>query len=289
MPRWVRRSSKITTSAACLALAIIVLAAGCSRPAQDELTPLVTPPAIREAGTLTVGVDTDLPPFAGTDAGRRAGLDIDVAAALAERLGLTVTFVEVEPSEAATALAQRTVDVVMSVPIDDAVFSSLSFAGMYAVDGPAFFVSTDSTASVEPSLTLDTLSAERVGAQRGSLAYWLLVDALGEPSVEPYDTLRAALEALSRGDVEVVAGDAFVAAYIARDHPTVRYAGSLGAGSPLAIAVAPDATTLSDAVREALDGLAADGVLDTIRRKWVGDLPELPLPSSDEETGTSSP
>ncbi len=272
--------------AAAVLIAVAVLMAGCAKPAGPELRPVVAPPAIISAGTLTAGVDLDAPPFAGVDAGREAGLDIDVASALAERLGLTVTFVDVKPSDAATALAQRTVDVVLSVPPDDSTLSALSLAGIYATDGPAFFVATDSTASVEPSLTLDTLKAERVGAQRGSLAYWLLVDSMGESAVAPYDTLREALDSLSRGEIEVIAGDAFVAAYIARDYPTVHYAGPLGAGTPLSVAVAPDATALYDAVRAALDELAADGVLDTIRRKWVGELPELPLPSADAETAT---
>lgn len=262
----------------------VALSAGCSKPAEPKLQPKVAPPAILTTGTLTAGVDLDSAPFAGTDAGREAGLDIDVAAALAERLGLTVSFVDVKPSDAATALAQGSVDVVLSVPLEGASLSSLSLAGTYATTGPAFFVATQSTASVEPSLTLDTLTAQRVAAQRESLAYWLLIDALGESAVEPYDTLREALEALSRGEVEIVAGDAFVAAYIARDFPGVHYAGPLADGSPLSVAVSPEATALSDAVREALDSLAADGVLDTIRRKWVGELPELPLPTSGEET-----
>lgn len=277
--------SRVFVAVAVVAAGAMLALSGCSQPAEPELTPLVSPPAIKSAGTFTVGIDKDLPPFAGTDAGREAGFDIDVAAALAERLGLTVTFVDVKPSDAATALAQGTADAVMSVPLAEGTsLSSLSLAGSYATDGPAFFIATESTASVEPSLTVDSLSADKVGAQTGSAAYWYLLSELGAESVTPFDTLRGAVEALDRGEIAVIAGDAFVAGYIARDFPTVHFAGQLGPATPLCVAVGPEAVELGDAVREALDALAADGVLDTLRAKWVGELPQLEGPRSEEAT-----
>ncbi|MDZ4169838.1 MAG: transporter substrate-binding domain-containing protein [Coriobacteriia bacterium] len=272
---------------AVMMLAGALLVAGCAKPSEPEPTPMVAPPAIITAGTLTAGIDLSTPPFGGVDAGREAGLDVDVAAALADKLGLTLTVVDVKPSDAATALADGSVDVVLSVPLDGPQLSSLALSGTYATNGPAFFVSTGSTQSVEPSLTLDTLDVELIGAQQDSLAYWTLINELGEEAVESYGTLREALEALDRDEIELVAGDAFVAAYIARDLPTVHYAGQLRDSSPLSVATGSEATALGDAVREALDVLAADGVLDTLRRKWVGELPELSLPAS--EASTSAP
>lgn len=277
-----RRPARIATVLfVLLALAIIT---ACAKPPAEKLEPVVVPPVILNEGELAVGVDLSLPPFAGRDGDRRAGLDIDVAAALAEKLGLNVRYVDVKPSEAATALASREVDIVMSVPLVGAPLSALSLAGSYATNGPAFFVATESTASVDPSLTVDTLTAQTVGAQVGSQAFWLLKADVGEDIVAPFDTLRAALEALDRGDVPVVAGDAFVAAYISRDFPTIHFAGQIGEATPIAAAVAPEAEALGDAVRSALDDLAADGVLETLRRKWVGELPELTGPASEGAT-----
>ena len=83
-----------------------------------------------------------------------------------------------------------------------------------------------------------------------------------------------------------MAGDAIIGAYIARDFPAVRYAGRIGPASPLAVAVAVDNTALADAVRVALDELAADGVLETIRRKWLGDAPEIQVEDTPEAVPT---
>jgi len=262
------------------ALALLMLAAtllGCTPTEPEvELQPVVAPPVISEVGVLKVGIDLDYPPFGGTDLGREAGLDIDVAAAVAAELGLELVTVDVKPSDAATALAEGKVDAVMSVPFTDDALVSTSLAGTYIDDGPAFFVSVEGTGSTEPTLTIETLGTQKVGAQKDSVSYWLLEYEFGADAVANYPTLRDAMDALVAGDIDVVAGDAIVGAYIADDgYESVRFAGQLVPATSLGIAAALDATELEEAVRGALDKLAADGVLATIRGKWVGDLPEL--------------
>jgi len=281
-----RFARTVTAALAALLVSALILSAGCAKPAEEKLQPKVAPPAVATAGKLVAGVDLETPPFAGIDGTRKAGFDIDVAAALAEKLGLTITYVDVKPSEAASALAEGTVDVVMSVPLSNSALSSVALAGSYAADGPAFFIATDSTASVEPSLTLDALTAPLVGAQQGSAAFWALRSELGSESVAPFDSLREAVEALDAGDVSVVAGDAFVGAYIIRDFQRVRFAGQLTAASPLSVAVGVENDTLQESVRTALDELAADGVFDALRTKWVGALPELTTGDSVEASAT---
>lgn len=271
------------------AIAILAVGSltGCGTVGEPKVQPKVAPPAIATAGTLRVGVDMSQPPFAGRDQGREAGFDIDVAAALADRLGLRVVYVDVKPSDAATALAAGTADAVMSVPLADAAaIAQLSLAGSYIDNGPGLFISTGSTASVEPSLTLDSV-AGRVAAQEGSESFWILRSELDSESIAPYESLRAAIEALNAGEEELVAGDILTAAYIARDFPEIHFAGQLRPAQPLAVAVAAENTTLGEAIRSELDALAADGVIDALRRKWVGALPELQTAAS-EESGTVS-
>ena len=106
------------------------------------------------------------------------------ASALASRLGLTTTFVDVKPSEAATALAEGKVDVVLLGALRRGVaVSDVTLAGSYLSDGPAFFIATESTAAVVPSMTLDTLPAIKIGAQEGSPAFWRLQSEFGAESL----------------------------------------------------------------------------------------------------------
>lgn len=267
-------SAAVRTVLRVLTIALLALvtgaAAGCGGPKEEAPVPLVAPPAIKTAGELSAGMDLGYAPYAGIDASRQAGIDIDVAAALAERLGLKLVVVDIDPSEAATALADGRIDVALGgLRITDAALADVAFAGSYLVDGPVFF------SAKEETLTLGTLGGRRVGAQLGSASFWRLESEFGEGETKSYETLRAAFEALKSGEVDVVAGDAVVGVYIARDFPGLRVAGQLEPAVPVGVAVRKDAPELESKVRESLDALAAEGVLETIRSKWTTGMPEL--------------
>jgi len=226
-----------------------------------------------------VGVDTSYPPFAGEDAGRMAGIDVDVASALADRFGLKLELVEITPAEAAPALADREIDLAIAgISITDAVGTDAVFAGSYLVNGPALFSLTaggSSEPTGAPVFDPASLGKARVGCQKESAAYWSLESTYGEGYAVGYTTVREAFEGLRDGEVDVVACDAIVGAYLARDFPGVVFVEQFGPAVPVGVVVASDAQELEATVREALDALSVDGVLDAIRSKWVGELPAL--------------
>jgi ABC-type amino acid transport substrate-binding protein len=84
----------------------------------------------------------------------------------------------------------------------------------------------------------------------------------------------------------VVAADAAVGAYLARDFTGVTFVGQYAPAEPLGVLVMKDATDTETAIRDALDALASEGVLDAIRTKWVGSLPPLESAASEDATGT---
>jgi ABC-type amino acid transport substrate-binding protein len=281
--RDVSRASRIIAAVVAVPLVCVALSVAACAPAahpQATVPPKLQPPVIKSAGVLRVGVDRSYPPFAGIDDGKDAGIDIDVASALAGRLGLKAQFVDVKASSIATALADRDVDVVMSSPFASDVLSRATIAGTYLSDGPALF-SRDASAAAVSTATIVARDSARIGAQQDSEAYWLLVAQRGSDGVTAYPTLREAFAGLSRGEVDFVAGDALVGAYIARDTQAVRFTGALAPAHLLGIAVTAENTKLADSIRTNLDALASDGVLETIRATWVGTLPKLPLPSAD--------
>jgi polar amino acid transport system substrate-binding protein len=267
-----------------LILSVVVLAialAGCAKKAEEPvMEPKVTPPAIGEAGVLRAGVDLSYPPFAGVDGGVEAGIDVDIAAAIAERLGLQLELVDIGADGATAAFDAAEIDIALgALPITDAVLANVSFAGSYLVDGPAFF-SFDASASADASAVAPTTDAaalmgKRVGAQQSSAAFWKLDSEYGEGFTMAFPSLADAFDALVAGEVDLVAGDAAVGAYLARDYPGIVYSGQYGAGSPVGVAIAKDAAELEGVVRQTLDALSAEGVLDTIVAKWLGSLPEL--------------
>ncbi len=295
--RSVRISQRTTTLLVTASLVAVALLPGCSRPTAEEpaLDPKVSPPAIAEAGVLKAGVDLEYPPFAGTDKDVEAGIDVDIASALASALGLKLELVQVTPSEAAAALGDGRVDIVLSVPLDTETLLEAALAGTYLTEGPGFFVFDESRSTTEaPStgmLNATSFAGKRIGAQEGSPSFWALQYELGDDAVTPFPTLRAALEALAAGEVDVVVGSTSVASYIARDIPGVVYEGQFGPATALGVAVAPGNDGLQTAVRDALDQMATSGVFDTIRSTWLGAMPalELPMDSEGSAVGTSAP
>ncbi|PKQ10170.1 MAG: hypothetical protein CVT69_01125 [Actinobacteria bacterium HGW-Actinobacteria-9] len=292
------------TLAAALLFAVIVLAGCGDNQAAPEVNiePKVKPPVVAEAGVLRAGMDLDYPPFAGVDGGRNAGIDIDVASALAHELGLTLEIVEVEPSEIATALADGTVDIVMSVPLAQDTILGATLSGIYIADGPAYFTkgsqeatgsseatgTADASAAVEP-VSITALLGSKIGAQQGSESFWFLGYEIGESEVATFTTLREAFEALDRGEIEVVAADALVGAYIARDFDDIAFGGLLTDPTPIGVAVALENTELDVAISSALDVLAANGTLGRVRSTWVGDVPPFAVFGSESTEETVSP
>lgn len=265
-----------------LALALAFAMAGCKQePEEPALEPQIAPPVIGTAGVLKVGVDLNYPPFAGIDEDQNAGIDVDVAAAIAERLGLKVELIDIKPNEMAAALNEGTVDVMLGgISITDAVLADASTAGSYLIDGAGIF-SVVATDSVATTLTAADLPGKRIAAQKESPAFWTLEADYGEGYATGYATLKEAFDALAAGNADIVIGDAAVGAYIARDFENVAFVGQFGAAQPLGVIVKKDAVELEAAIRGALDALAADGTLDTIRSKWLGDLPALEVPAAE--------
>jgi polar amino acid transport system substrate-binding protein len=284
--RW--RVAGVAVAVAVAAAATLSALSGCDAPqAAEQIKPQIAPPAIKKAGTLRVGVDLSYPPFGGVDQGAQAGIDVEVAKALAGRLGLNAEPVDVRSSEAATALAQGDVDLVLSAPFSADIITRATFAGTYLADGPVLFA----TGSLAAAATTDSvLSADSIviGTQERSEAYWLVNAERGTDGVKTYPTLKMAFDALESGEVKAVACDAAVGAYIARDRPDVRYVGMLGPVHLLGVAVSSQNAKLADVVRSTLDKLVSDGAIDAIRRAWLGQLPRLSPPRIEESETSES-
>ena len=106
---------------AIVACACLVLA-GCQpqsyTPQAKE--PTVSASALGQPGTLRVGVNSASAPLAGQTASsaRIVGIDVDVAAYLADQLGCKVEIVDVG-TEPEKALKNKTVDIVLGVDASD--------------------------------------------------------------------------------------------------------------------------------------------------------------------------
>ena len=231
-------------------------------------TAQLSSPTIRQERYLTVGIDTSAntaPLYMEDSSGKVSGIDVDLASALADELGLKVRFVSVGDVDSATA---STVDIVMGVPSED--LSGSTVVGSYAESASAFFYK-GSTGVVSSS----DLNGKTVGVQSGSVSEQKLNKTTLGMSRQTFEDLNDAFEALESGSIDYVLCDAYAGAYVASSYDDIGFAGSLNDPSSYGIAIAASNTALKQSVQQALENVEGNGVYDAIRTRWVGSLPTL--------------
>lgn len=208
------------------------------------------------AGTLTVSMDQSNPPQS-ISGDKLTGYAVDVAHALADRMGLGLSIVN-EGEEADIYIGD--------VPPNVEGANSI---GTYAEDATAIF----GKASQKGQVTNDTLNSSKIGVQGNSASQDSLARAnIGAEQVT-YSSINACFDALKDGDIDLVACDTLSGSYLARIYDGVTFLGTIANTETDSVYTVRDAEGLSDAVVAALDGITGDGVLDAIHNKWFGDAP----------------
>lgn len=285
------------TVAAAAALAACVALAGCSGPLSAfagpkagvgealaaktaALSPKVT--STISKGVLTVGIDTQdgmVPLYVGSDSGRAYGMDVDLASALADELGLKVRFVSVDDANPGLG---TTCDVLMGAV--DGQVGATTVVGDYAERASAFFHKGDTGVA-----KVDDLSSKSVGVQMGSVSQTALSKTGLMMSVKTYDNLNAAFDALESGGVDYVLCDAYSGAYLSARYEEVCLAGTLDAPKAQGIAVSSQNAELADAVKAAYDAVEKNGLMGLVRRRWVAGMDPLSASSQVQDVPAGSP
>lgn len=270
---WMNRTVKFVVS--CIAVAALLMTlAGCA--SQTYVPPTQTAsvdtPAIGKTKTLRVGVNTSNAPFASQASGRVVGLDVDLAAALADKLGLKLEIIDVG-SDPQRAITQGEVDIVMGLTESSTTESWLS--DPYIDSAVALFAPASTTTLPQSGQT------PRIAAQTSSMSAWEVSNQFGNDAVIPSQSLVAAFEHLSAGDAQYVAADAVVGSYVLAsqnlDHHIV---GLMTRVNGYCIGVKANNTELQTAVSHALQTLVDSGVVGVIESKWLGEhisLTGMPL------------
>ena len=215
------------------------------------------------AGKLTMSTNAAFPPYEmTTDSGDLEGIDIEVAGAIAEKLGLELQVDDMDFDAALLATQSGKSDMVMAgVTVTDERQKVMDFSDTYAEGIQSIIVPEDSDIA-----TADDLSGKAIGTQRGTTGYIYCTDDFGEDNVIAYDDGLTAVQALNNGQVVIDNAPAqeFVAA-----NPGLKILDTAYAQEDYAIGVAKGNTQLLDAINGALEELQADGTLQAIVDKYI--------------------
>lgn len=237
--------------AAVLALTMLFCFAGCGA---------------KEDNVLTMGTNATFPPYEYVDDnGNIVGIDAEIAAALAEKLGMTLEIKDMEFDSLITACAGGSVDVVLAgMTVTDERKESVNFSDSYATGIQVIIVKEGSDIAA-----YEDLEGKMIGVQSGTTGDIYCTDEFGQDSVKQFQNGALAIEALKNGQVDCVIIDnepakAFVAANEGLKILETEYA-----VEDYAIAIAKENTELLEKINKAMAELKADGTIDKIINKYI--------------------
>ena len=218
------------------------------------------------AGKLTMSTNAAFPPYEmTTDTGDFEGIDIEVAGAIAKKLGLELQVDDMDFDAALLAAQNGKSDMVMAgVTVTDERLKVMDFSDTYAEGIQSIIVPEDSDIA-----TADDLSGKAIGTQRGTTGYLYCTDDFGEENVIAYDDGLTAVQALNNGQVDAVVIDNAPAQEFVAANPGLKILDTAYAQEDYAIGVAKGNTQLLDAINGALEELQADGTLQAIVDKYI--------------------
>lgn len=217
-------------------------------------------------GVLTMSTNAAFPPYEMTaDDGSFEGIDIEVAQAIADKLGLTLQVDDMDFDAALLAVQNGKSDMVMAgVTVTEERQKVMDFTDSYATGIQSIIVPEDSDIA-----SIDDLAGKTIGTQRGTTGYLYCVDEFGDDAVIAYDNGLTAVQALNNGQVDCVVIDNAPAQEFVAANQGLKILDTPYAEENYAIGVAKGNTALVDAVNGALAELTADGTIQSIIEKYI--------------------
>ncbi len=246
-------------------------AAGASDPAS------LVPAAIKSAGTLTIAADATYPPNESLDTDGKTiiGMDVDLGAGIAAKLGLKATFTNVTFDQIIPGLAGGKYNLGMSSFTDTKEREAKVDFVTYYTAGTSVMVLKGNPAKIGGP---DDLCGRKVAIETGTTQELVDIPAktkactdAGKKAVTAVALAdqNAASLAVESGRADATLLDSPVGEYEAKQPGTkFEVAGKSYNDAPYGIAIPKDAGTLKDAVLAALQAMIADGSYKQILDKW---------------------
>ena len=225
-----------------------------------------------EEGKLHMSTNAAFPPYEMiADDGTFEGIDVEVAQAIADKLGLELVVDDMDFDSALMAAQTGKSDIVMAgVTVNEERLQVMDFSESYATGVQVVIVKEDS-----PIQTLDDLNnAEMIGCQAATTGYIYASDTpekggYGEEHVTAYENGALAVMALMNGQIDAVIIDNEPAKSFVAANEGLKILDTPWVEEEYAIGFAKGNTALLDAVNAAMAELKADGTFQAIVDKYI--------------------
>lgn len=218
---------------------------------------------------LHLATSADFAPYEYYEGNEIVGIDIEIAQAIADYLGMELSVEDMDFNAVVPAVQNGKYDIGMAgLTVDETRKLVVSFTDTYATGVQAVIVPEDSPITSCDDL-LNNIGKYKIGVQLATTGDILACDEFGMENVEEYVKGADAVLALTSGKIDAVIIDkqpakAFIAAneglkLLDTDYTVEDYA----------IIVSKSNTELLKKINTALSALKADGTIDTIIAKYI--------------------
>ena len=242
------------------------LMAGCGASAEQPESTLNTV----EAGKLIMSTNAAFPPYEMVaDDGSFEGIDVEIAGAIAQKLGLELVVDDMDFNAALLAVQEGKSDIVMAgVSVTEDRLLVMNFSESYATGVQVVIVKEGS------DVTMDNLGEKMIGTQAATTGYIYASDTpenggYGEDHVTAYENGASAVQALINGQVDCVIIDSAPAWEYVAANPGLTILGGNWVEEQYAIGLNKENPELLEAVNNALAELTADGTVESIISKYI--------------------
>jgi len=216
-----------------------------------------------EDKVLTMATNAEFPPFEYLEGEKIVGADVEIAEAIAKKLGMTLEITNIDFDAALTGAATGKYDVaVAGITANDDRRKNMDFTKDYYTASQAIIVMADSEIKTAADLTGKTISC-----QEGTTGEQYLLDE--NYNIQSFKTGAEAISALTSGKVAaVVIDDAVAKALSAKQEGKTVVLDEALTKENYAIATKKGNSELVEKINKALDELKADGTLAGIFEKY---------------------
>ena len=218
---------------------------------------------------LKMGTNAYFQPYEYYEGDKIIGIDAEIAAAIAEKLGMTLEIVDMEFDSILTAVNEGSVDFGMAgMTITADRLLEVDFSISYANGVQSIIVKEDSPITHVDDLYADG-AAYKVGVQLGTTGDIYATDDFGSDKVTTYSNGNEAVLALTGGDVDCVIIDNEPAKALVASNPGLKILDTAYANEDYAICVKKGNSELLGKIDAAILELTEDGTIAGIVAKYI--------------------
>ncbi|MBR4140022.1 MAG: basic amino acid ABC transporter substrate-binding protein [Lachnospiraceae bacterium] len=222
------------------------------------------PAATEEKEVLVMATNAEFPPYEYYEGQEIVGIDAEIAAVIAEKLGCELKIEDMAFDSIIAAVTSGKADFgLAAMTVTEDRLESVNFSDTYATATQVVIVTEDSAIT-----GVADLDGKKIGVQLGTTGD-IYAEDIADATIERYNKGFEAVQALTQGKIDAVIIDNEPAKVFVAENEGTKILEEDFAVEEYAAAIAKENTELLEEVNAALAELTEDGTLQAIVDKYI--------------------